>query len=354
MSIDPGGLARRAHRVVDEVALGAISRLRSERISSDRKRARDERVMDAHRFHEQHGHLRDPAALHPDPPAPSAAEVDQRTVRTAGLVHQRYRFDSSFTPLPGEPGGQEWLAEEANRRIEVWVLRHSSPRPWIICVHGTSMGRAAIDLRFFRVPWLFGRLGLNVAVPVLPLHGVRRGAHTAYPDPDVVTNLLGSRQAVSDVRRVIRFVQGLEDTPVTVHGISLGGHVAALSAAFEPGLAGAIAGAPVVDLQALIEHHDPVADDTPEDLRAAAGDLGPLISPLTFPCAVDASHRHLYAGTEDRLVDPSAHASQLAEHWEDPDVLWYRGGHLALSYHSPIGRFVRAAVESDLMVSDAG
>ncbi len=316
--------------------------------------ARDERVMASHRFHAQHGNLADPAAVHPAPPAPEPPDLERSTVRTAGLVHQRYRFESAFAPASGEPGAEQWLADEANRRVEVWVLRHSSPRPWIICVHGTSMGRAGIDLRFFRVPWLFGRLGLNVAVPVLPLHGVRRSEPGQYPETDVVTNLLGSRQAVSDVRQAVALVRSLDDTPVALHGISLGGHVASLTAAFEPGLAGVIAGAPVVDLQALVDHHDPVPDDVPDEVRAATAELARLISPLTFPCAVDPLGRHLYAGTEDRLVDPTSHAGALAEHWGDPDVLWYGGGHLALSYHRPIGRFVGAAIRSDLLADRDG
>lgn len=38
----------------------------------------------------------------------------------------------------------------ANNREYALLLRHPQPRPWLVCVHGTEMGRAALDLALFR------------------------------------------------------------------------------------------------------------------------------------------------------------------------------------------------------------
>ena len=53
------------------------------------------------------------------------------------------------------------------------LLRHKEDRPWLVCVHGAEMGRAALDLMLFRAWHLHEDLGLNVVLPVLPMHGPR-------------------------------------------------------------------------------------------------------------------------------------------------------------------------------------
>ena len=77
---------------------------------------------------------------------------------------------------PGEPGRERWLARAANRTAHAWVLRHAGPpRPWLVCIHGYQMGCAAD--RSARLPARDGfhrRLGLNLLVPTLPLHGPRK------------------------------------------------------------------------------------------------------------------------------------------------------------------------------------
>src|SRR5438034_593341 len=77
--------------------------------------------------------------------------------------------------LPG-PGGDRWLAHEANRTAHAWVLRHrdDEPRPWLICLHGFGTGTPFMDIPGFRARRLHRRFGLNLVFPTLPLHGHRR------------------------------------------------------------------------------------------------------------------------------------------------------------------------------------
>ena len=69
------------------------------------------------------------------------------------------------------------------------------------------MGSSALmDLRAFRTPQLH-RQGINVVVPVLPLHGPRASGRVRGEDLmtiDLVDSMHGMAQATWDVRRVIR------------------------------------------------------------------------------------------------------------------------------------------------------
>ncbi len=43
----------------------------------------------------------------------------------------------------------------------------------LVCIHGTEMGRVNLDLTLFRAWHLHEAFGLNVILPVLPMHGPR-------------------------------------------------------------------------------------------------------------------------------------------------------------------------------------
>jgi hypothetical protein len=99
-----------------------------------------------------------------------------------GWLDKPYRYFTRPAPLidvtvrqvhRGEPGRDRWLGYTGNDREYALMLRHVKPRPWLICVHGTEMGRAAFDLTVFRAWHLHRDLGVNVVLPVLPMHGPR-------------------------------------------------------------------------------------------------------------------------------------------------------------------------------------
>ena len=56
--------------------------------------------------------------------------------------------------------------------------------------------------------------------------------------------------------------------------------------------------------------------------------------------------RFVYAGLADRLAHPRHQVGRLWEHWGRPEVLWYKGGHVAFARTKAVGRFVRGALES--------
>jgi hypothetical protein len=122
-------------------------------------------------FYGNRGWLDKPSGFFAEPPP--LTDVTVRKVKGRRHSFRRIYFDSGYLPHPGERGAQRWLGYTANNLEHALLLRHSEPRPWLVCVHGTEMGRAPMDLALFRAWKLHDEIGLNVVMPVLPMHGPR-------------------------------------------------------------------------------------------------------------------------------------------------------------------------------------
>jgi dienelactone hydrolase len=160
-------------------------------------------------------------------------------------------------------------------------------------------------------------------------------------------NVHGIAQSVWDVRRLVRWAAAQGNQPVGITGVSLGGFVTAMVAGLEPDLACAILGVPAVDLIDLIDHHSTRQRD-PQYLRMIdlARQVGVVVSPLSVRPQLRFERRFVYAGLADRLAHPRHQVGRLWEHWGRPEVLWYKGGHVAFARTKAVGRFVRGALES--------
>jgi len=209
-----------------------------------------------------------------------------------------------------------------------------------------------MDLLAFRTPQLH-RKGVNVVVPVLPLHGPRASGRARGEDfmtIDLVDSMHGITQATWDVRRVIRWLretQGAET--VGVIGYSLGGLVAALVAALEDDLACVIAGIPVVDLPDLFRRHSRPHIARLADhygvVGPAADDVHRVVSPLTMDCKVPFERRYIFAGLADRM-STFGQARRLWLHWDRPTLASYAGGHVGFYWSRAVKRLVDEAVKS--------
>jgi hypothetical protein len=342
------GLA--AQVLLDEVLISAMRNPRLFPRGDDYRRAGED-IRAALELWRRRGWLDDPAGYHAEPPAP--ASYDLRRERSLGQRYERLTFGSGYHPDPQEPGAGRWREHVANRTAHAFVRRHRGQSgPWLVCVHGFGMGRAGLDLRAFRAPLLFRDLGLNLLLPVLPLHGPRLdpGAQPGegFMSIDLMDSVHGLAQSVWDIRASIRWIRAMHgDVPVGVYGVSLGGCVAALVASVEDGLACAIAGIPAADLPGLYRRHAPAA----VRCRAEeAGALGPeadavhsVVSPLVLQPKVPRSRRYLFAGAGDRM-STSGQARSLWEHWERPKMAWYPGGHVGFWWARNVTAFVTAAL----------
>ncbi|OBS00970.1 hypothetical protein BHQ23_02235 [Mycobacterium gordonae] len=299
-------------------------------------------------FYGDRGWLDKPEGFFVKPPA--ASDVTVRKVKGRRRSFYRIFFTSGYTPHPGEPGVQRWQSYSANDREYALLLRHTQPRPWLVCVHGTEMGRAALDLALFRAWKLHDELGLNVVMPVLPMHGPRarglpKGA--VFPGEDVLDDVHATAQAVWDIRRLLSWIRLQEpDSRIGLNSLSLGGYIASLVASLEDGLTCAILGVPVADLVDVLGRHSGLGHDDPRrDTMRLAEPIGRMVSPLSLTPRVPMQGRFIYAGVADRLVHPREQVNRLWKHWGKPEIVWYPGGHTGFFRSQPVQRFVWEALQ---------
>ncbi|WP_369830357.1 alpha/beta hydrolase family protein [Mycobacterium sp. E2327] len=300
-------------------------------------------VVAALDFYGERGWLDHPKRFFGAPPPLSDVTVQQVKGRKRTLY--RLSFDSGYLPRPGEPGGQRWMGYTANRREYALLLRHPEPRPWLVCVHGTEMGRAPLDLALFRAWKLHDELGLNVVMPVLPMHGPRaRGLPkgVVFPGEDILDDVHATAHAVWDIRRLLSWIRSQEpDSLIGLNSLSLGGYIASLVASLEKGLTCAILGVPVADLVQLLGRHAGLSKGDPRRrTMELAEPLGRMTSPLSLEPLVPMPGRFIYAGVADRVVHPREQVVRLWEHWGKPEIVWYPGGHTGFFRSRPVQKFV--------------
>jgi acetyl esterase/lipase len=341
-----------AHVFTDEMFLAAFKLFRKPP-TAEAFRQIEREVDDAVSMFGDRGWLDDPASYIGEPP-PLVETERCRTVewpmRLQGLT-----FPSEWEPHHGEPGRDRWLSYEANRTARAYVLRHGDdrPRPWLVCLHGTAMGRPEVDPWVLKVKHLYDDLGLNVVLPILPLHGARGGPRSwdvQFPTVDVLDNVHGLAQAAWDVRRVLSWVRAQEPIAIALTGLSLGGYVAALVAGLDAPLDCVIAGMPAVDFPRVLRRHTPREIRELDDFRLLgekADLLHRAVSPLLPEPATPPDRRFIYAGTADRLVDPVEQVVALWEHWGRPEIKWVHAGHVG---HLVTGAFVDDALRRCLPI----
>ena len=278
-------------------------------------RARAPSWLDAKQMFSSRGWITRPSSYHRTPPP--LANEDVRTSRgwAMGLGYERITYESGFSPRTGEPGSERWMGYEPNREAVAAIVRRpddaGGPRPWLVCVHGFAMGYPFLDFTGLHTTKLHRRLGVNVALPVLPLHGPRKVTRVSgepFLSFDLMNTVHGFSQAVWDIRRLLSWIRAQGATSIGLYGVSLGAYVVALLAGIEDGLDAVVAGIPMVDLPALFH------EQSPAHIRARSIEHhiigGPVeevfvaVSPLSFAPKVPQDRRFIFAGHGDRLALP--------------------------------------------------
>lgn len=301
-------------------------------------------------FFQANGWYDDPAAYHRTPPPLRAPQLTPRRMgsRRASIEYTELLFESEYEPHPGEPGRERWLAHDDNGTAVAYALEHESgDRPWLVCVHGFSMGQPATNVRGLAADWIHEELGLNVLMPVLPLHGPRsstRFSGGGLLQPEFANVLHLFSQAVWDIRRMIDWIRRRSDSPVGLYGISLGGYTASLASAFVDDLACVVAGIPAVDFTSLARDNEPWAYQAyGGDMKTDWGlvyEVTHPVSPLTFEPKVGVDQRYIYAGVADRVARPDQ-ARALWRHWGKPEIAWLSAGHVMASMKPELKPFLR-------------
>lgn len=327
----------------DEFMLGLMKNPRMYPADADYDVTAEE-LRAATEFYRARGWLDDPSGYHRAPP--DLVEPVVRAARARGVTFERLTWRSGYQPHEGEPGATRWATFVRNNTAHAWVLRGDESAPWLVCLHGFGMGVAMMDLFAFRAQRLRDELGVNLVMPVMPLHGARRA--TAFGGVEMMSFqiqnfVLGMAQTMWDVRRILSWVRTQDPSKVGVYGMSLGAYAASLLATLESELDLVIAGAPVSDIPKLFALH------APAKVRARAIAMGLLtelpegamrvVSPLASAPVVPKENLAIFAGTVDRMTGPDqAHA--LWTHWGEPLIEWYHGGHMTFLWSEQVARFV--------------
>lgn len=338
------GLA--AQVAVDEVLLAVAMAPRRLPTSEDYHRVAAELAV-ADAMYGPRGWVDDPSTYHRTPPALTDDDITSSHGWAMGLGYQRLSWDSGFVPHPGEPGSDRWMAYEANRTASAVVVSHDDgPRPWVIAVHGFCMGFPFMDFRGLDVARIHRKVGANVAVATLPLHGSRRATFISgepFLSFDLMNAVHGLTQTAWDVRRLVSWVREQGATSVTLYGVSLGAYAVSLLAGLDDRFDGVVAGVPVSDFPGLFHHHSPqhirARAIEHEVMGTAADHVFRVVSPFSFEPRVPRDHRYIFAGYGDRLALPEQ-AQRLWEHWDRPSISWYSGNHVGYLWSRKVSAYL--------------
>jgi dienelactone hydrolase len=307
-------------------------------------------ALDAAEMYEARGWLEKPVDYHRAPPPLETPDLRPKVMRRRAYEHMT--FDSGYEPWDGEPGRERWLSFEANRTAHAWVLRHEgAPRPWLVCLHGYQMGMAGIDLLAFEPRHFHERLGLNLVIPVLPLHGARavKRSGDRFLGGDPMDSVHAEAQAMWDLRRILSWVRAQEAPAVGALGYSLGGYQAALLSCFDEDLACVVAGIPLTDIARAVWRHAPMLHllhaEREGIVRDHMAEVLRVVSPLVLKPRVPKERRFLFGGVADQLVTPDQ-VRDLWLHWERPRIEWYQGAHITFRSHPRVRRMVNEALSN--------
>jgi pimeloyl-ACP methyl ester carboxylesterase len=284
-------------------------------------------------------------------PSPTPLQPTERYVRAISDLGTRgevvdVSWPSAFAPFDPR-AGERYLAHVPNRTAHARILgAKGSGRPAVIVVHGYMGGQFGVEERLWSVPSLL-RWGLDVALFVLPFHGIRAtpgGGAPGFPGGDPRRTNEGFRQVVADLRSLVGILRARGASKVGVMGMSLGGYSTALLSTLEPSLAFAVPLIPLASVADFAHKQGRLGTGANADLQHAALErANRVVSPLARPCVVHRD-RVLVVAAEDDQVTPIAQGERLAAHL-GASFLRVTGSHLLQTWRPEAFRAVRAMLQ---------
>jgi pimeloyl-ACP methyl ester carboxylesterase len=330
---NPGnGLLGAAAATFDRAVLAAVRLRGSAQGSRAERLPHEERMMRLAAIRDAYGATElwaspDAFFVPPPPIAPRLARVRARP-DTGGVEVLDASWPSDIEPYLPEVRAS-YLAHEANRTARARLYLGASPRPAMVLIHGYMAGHWSLEERAWPIAWLARRYDLALAL--LPFHALRSRSDKKGPPPfpgaDPRFTNEGFRQAIFDLRALVRFLRARGAPSVGVMGMSLGGYSTSLLATVESGLDFAV---PIIPLASL-------ADFAREQGRLGTGaeasaqqqaleEANRIVSPFARPSLVPKERVLILAAEADRIT-PIAHAERLAQHF-GARVVRFAGGHL--------------------------
>jgi dienelactone hydrolase len=238
-------------------------------------------------------------------------------------------WPSGWTPK-GPDGRDRYLAIRENGVVHVRLMRHPTPRPAIICVHGYRAGTFTFEERAWGMRWLH-RLGLDVALFTLPFHALRAPANRRrtplFPSADVARTIEAFGQAMWDLRGLAAWLRLRGAPQVGIAGMSLGGYTTSLAATVEPAFEFAIPFIPLADMTDVVVEHEALRGTVvPPELIEAGKRSMHLVRPLARTPVIPGERMLVIAAERDRITQ-GTHAQLLAKHFGCQRVT-FPGAHL--------------------------
>jgi pimeloyl-ACP methyl ester carboxylesterase len=287
-------------------------------------------------------------------PEPGKVELAVRKVRPG--VWEAV-WPSTFEPFLSAVA-ERYLSRIENRTARArfylaGVPEAQTTRPAIIAVHGYMGGQWLIEENVWPIDWLLRR-GLDVVLPVLPLHAGRAGSHRgapAFPSSDPRLTNEGFRQAVIDIRTLVRWLRDRGAPKVGIMGMSLGGYTSALTATVTDEIDFVMPMIPLASIADFAREQGRLGRTAAEeDEQHAALELANwIVSPLARPLAVPKTRALVVAAENDRIT-PVAHAARLASHF-DCEMLTIAGGHLVQIGRAEAFRALAAMLEREGIIA---
>ena len=273
----------------------------------------------------------DPAEFYAAPPPIDRVRetfVREVTSEPRGAVTD-VTWPSGWVPKAAE-GRERYLAIRENGVVHVRLMRHPTPRPAIVCIHGYRAGTFSFEERAWGMRWLH-RLGLDVALFTLPFHALRAPANRRrtplFPSADVARTNEAFGQAMWDLRGLVAWLRLRGAPQVGIAGMSLGGYTTSLAATVEPSLDFAIPFIPLADMTDVVVEHEALRGTVvPPELIEAGKRSMHLVRPLARTPVVSSDKMLVVAAQGDRITQ-SSHAQLLAKHFGCPMVT-FPGAHL--------------------------
>lgn len=332
-----------AASTVDRAFVAAMQ-LRNRRVRSRSEAlSHDERIAALSRVRATYGApelFADPDTFFPPSPPAAPTERHVRALPWGGDALE-LSWSSAFQPFDPSVGAA-YVANVQNRTAYARLYGRGAGRPAVIVIHGYMSGQWAVEERAWPLRWL-NRQGLDVALIVLPFHGVRAregGGAPPFPGGNPSVTNEGFRQVVADLRSLTGILRDRGAASVGVMGMSLGGYSTALFATVQRDLAFAVPLIPLVSVADFARDQGRLGTGERAALQhAALESANRVVSPLARPSLV-AKDRMLIVAAEDDRVTPIAHAERLATHFDAP-LLRLPGGHLLQTWRASAFRAVR-------------
>lgn len=261
-------------------------------------------------------------------------------------------WPSPFVPYLDEVAAR-YLSRIENRtaRARLFLATPRESRPAVIALHGYMGGQWLLEEAQWPLAWL-SRRGLDVALPLLPFHGLRSGPHRGappFPSADPRLTNEGFRQAVADIVSLARWLRACGAPHIGVMGMSLGGYTSSLLATVSRQIDFVMPMVPLASIADFAREQGRLGTGDQADAQHAALEranrvVSPLARPLVFPPS-----RALVVAAEHDRITPTAHARRLASHF-GCELVTIPGGHLVQLGRSEAFRGLATMLEREGIV----